>query len=248
MDLLSLVSQTTKRKGDIFAEAEALAKRWKTQQKLERKMLVESRILVKSLRDEKIRWDEYARSVMQKTLSSALAAVYIGAEGNKPEDKMERAWPIIVGSTLPPLVKFLAQTKARLDANVLKKGDKTLDFADAGDLPEDLPEDFPIEDLEAYLEDMELEEDGKGQTWPGLFNRVTRYLATPIYCNIALGLYLTRRGQGYKEMRRYPKRDKRVCPDCKKYAQMDWQPIGSLPVPGQGCKCYDRCRCVVEYR
>lgn len=254
MDLLSLVAQTTKRKGEFISEAEDLAKRAKTEDKLEKRMSKESKVLVKSLRDGVIRWEEYARALAQKTLVSALAAVYLGAGKSDPRKRMEEAWPIIIGDILTPLVKFLAETKGRLDSGALKIGDKTLDFADPfgdKDVPEDFPEELLEEDIEDYETEAEEEEVGnnkKGKTWLGLFGRVERYLSTPVYSFMALGVFLARRAQGYTEMQRIAKRDKKICEDCKEYAKLGWQPIGSLPLPGRRCRCYDRCRCQVQYR
>jgi hypothetical protein len=38
------------------------------------------------------------------------------------------------------------------------------------------------------------------------------------------------------------------CGDCLDYAASGWQPVGTLPVPGQACRCGSRCRCSIEYR
>lgn len=280
-DLLSLVGQATKRKGDFLSQAEDLAKKVKTPEKLEKKMMVESRILVKALRDKQIRWEEYSRSLIQKTLVSALCGVYLGSKDNNPKKKMGDAWPIIIGDMLPPLVKFLAETAHRIETGKLLLGDKTMDFADPvesedfdpGEEGEGLDE-LELEDgvptakkekrrkviIPLYgsrrLEEAELdvdgsdanEPDGKGKTWPGLFGRVNRYTVSPVYSAVALGVFLTRREQGYKEMRRVAVKDKRTCDDCKNFASLGWQPIGSLPMPGRMCTCYDRCRCRIEYR
>lgn len=250
-DLLSLVGQATKRKGDFLSQAEDLAKRVKTPEKLEKKMLVESRILVKALRDKKVRWEEYARSMMQKTLISSLCGVYLGSKGSNPKKKMEDAWPIIVGDMLPPLVKFLAETGHRIETGKLLLGDTTVDFADPLE-----SEDFDPGEEGEGLDELEWDDDGsdanekekKGKTWLGLYARANRYLSTPVYSAVALGVLLTRREQGYKEMRRVAVKDKRTCADCKNFASLGWQPIGSLPMPGRKCTCYDRCRCIIEYR
>lgn len=280
-DLLSLVGQATKRKGDFLSQAEDLAKKVKTPEKLERKMMVESRILVKALRDKKIRWEEYARSLMQKTLISALCGVYLGSGKSNPKKKMEDAWPIVIGDMLPPLVKFLAETAHRIETGKLLLGDTTVDFADPlesedfdpGEEGEGLDEleldgEAPTKEkgkrrkviLPLYgrrsLDEADLDVDGsdanqadrKGKTWPGLFSRVNRYTVSPVYSAVALGEFLTRRDQGYKEMRRIAVKDKRTCDDCKNFASLGWQPIGSLPMPGRMCTCYDRCRCRIEYR
>jgi len=316
MDLLSLVSMSTKRRGDYFSQAEALAKKLKDQPALEKRMMVESKTLVTGLRDKQLRWEEYERSLLEKTLISALAAVYLGSENNEPRGKMERAWPTIVGDMLPPLVKFLSETRAYLDDGTLRLGDKTVDFSDClfGDEedcdwmpiddsspqnPSNSPpkrkstklspvesllgasllsrqdpailsskrepsksslkkspqgENFPMNDdiLETSPEEQKAIEAAKraavGRTWGSLLGRVIRYIANPAYSFFNLGVTMTRQDQGYKEMRRIPTLDSRTCKDCIYYGEQGWQPIGSLPMPGRNCRCYDRCRCSIEYR
>lgn len=38
------------------------------------------------------------------------------------------------------------------------------------------------------------------------------------------------------------------CGDCVGYARMGWQPMDTLPLPGQQSRCGSYCRCTVEYR
>jgi hypothetical protein len=254
MDLLSFVSMATKRRGDYFTQARTLARKYKEQPRLEERMAAESTGLVKGLRDKLMRWEEYERTMLDKTLTSALASVYLGAKENKPDEKMEKAWPTIVGDMLPPLTKFLAETREYLDSGVLRLGDQTLDFADY-DLLSAIPGAI---DLDAdILEGINPSEEGtleanqqraQGKTWPSLANRVARYLATPTFAFFSLGEYMVAQDQGFKEMRRLSKQDKRRCIDCKNYDAQGWAPFGELPMPGKGCRCYDRCRCIVEYR
>lgn len=232
MDLLSAIGQVTKRRGDFFSQAERLAKKYPDQLALEEHMLADSLILVKGLRDKQLRFEEYERSLMEKTLISALAAVYLGAGKAKPKDKMEKAWPTIVGEMMPPLVQFLTETQTYLDNGVLLQGDKTLDFDELTDKAE----------LEA--------EEGRaqGKTWPGLLSRVSRYLSTMAHSFFSLGSFFVRQEQGSSEMRRVAKKDKKCCIDCETFNAAGWQPIGSLPMPGRECRCFDRCRCFIEYR
>lgn len=53
---------------------------------------------------------------------------------------------------------------------------------------------------------------------------------------------------GYDEERRTRENDPNVCDDCVEYADMGWQPIGTLPEPGNDSVCLKRCRCEKEYR
>lgn len=237
MDLLSLVAQTTKRKGDFFSQAENLARKAKTQSKLELLMAKEAKALVKAFRDKEIRWEEYSRSLIDKTLVSALAAVYLGAKDSSPLEKVQKAWPTVVGDMLPPLKEFLDETEMRVSDGTLLLGDQSYDFAD-----------FNLGDpaVQAAIESSKPR--GIGQTWPGLLSRVVRYISSPAHSFYALGEYLKRSDMGYKEMRRVATLDHRTCPDCVEFQQRGWQPMGSLPMPGRQCRCYDRCRCHIEYR
>ena len=254
MDLLSLVSMATKRRSDFFSQAKTLARKYKEQPNLEERMKAESLGLVKGLRDKLMKWGEYERTVLDKTLISALAACILGIKDGKINQKLEKCWPIIVGDMLPPLTKFLAETKEYIDSGVLRLGDQTVDFADY-DLLGAVPGAI---DLDAdVLEGVNPEEEGiqeatqqraQGRTWPSLAERVSRYLATPTFAFYSLGEFMVAQDMGFKEMRRVAKQDKRVCVDCKNYGEQGWTPVGELPMPGKGCRCYDRCRCYIEYR
>lgn len=52
---------------------------------------------------------------------------------------------------------------------------------------------------------------------------------------------------GYTEERRVLQPAEH-CGDCVAYAAQGWQPIGSLPEPGEGSECLHNCRCIKEYR
>ena len=254
MDLLSMVGMATKRRSDYFQQAKTLARKYKEQPILEERMKAESFGLVKGLRDKLMKWDEYERTMLDKTLVSALAACILGIKEDKADRKLEKCWPIIVGDMVPPLTAFLAETKEYINSGVLRLGDQTLDFADY-DLLGAIPGAINLESDE--LEGINPEEEGaleaersraQGKTWPSLANRAARYLATPTFSFFSLGEYMVAQDQGFKEMRRVAKRDKKTCVDCKTYGEAGWAPIGELPMPGKGCRCYDRCRCYPEYR
>jgi hypothetical protein len=254
MDLLSMVGMATKRRSDYYSQAKTLARKYKEQPILEERMMAESNMLVKGLRDRLMRWEEYERSMLDKTLTSALASVILGSKNDKPDQKMEKAWPTIVGDMLPPLTKFLAETKEYIDSGELRLGDQTLDFADY-DLTGAIPGAIGLGLDE--LEGINPEEEGaleakrsraQGKTWPSLANRVSRYLATPTFSFFNLGEYMVAQDQGFKEMRRIARDDKKTCVDCRNFDSAGWSPIGELPMPGKGCRCYDRCRCTIEYR
>ena len=254
MDLLSLVSMATKRRSDFFSQAKTLARKYKEQPRLEDRMKAESLGLVKGLRDKLMRWDEYERSVLERTLISALAACILGIKDDKTDRKLEKCWPIIVGDMLPPLTKFLAETKEYIDSGVLRLGDQTVDFADynlLGAVPGAI--DLGVDEIAGIDPSEEGAEEAsqrraQGRSWPALADRVSRYLATPTFSFYNLGQYMVAQDQGYKEMRRVAREDKKTCVDCRNYDAKGWVPIGEMPMPGKGCRCYDRCRCYLEYR
>jgi hypothetical protein len=53
-------------------------------------------------------------------------------------------------------------------------------------------------------------------------------------------------GKQYEERRRLGASEN--CIDCVEYYRQGWQPLGVLPVPGQGSVCGTRCRCAMERR
>lgn len=53
-------------------------------------------------------------------------------------------------------------------------------------------------------------------------------------------------GKQYEERRRLGASEH--CIDCVDYYRQSWQPLGVLPVPGQGSVCGTKCRCSLERR
>ncbi len=252
-----MVGLATRQRETYFKQAERLAKQFPELSKLEKRMENEGRVIVKGLRDRQMKFDEYERALVDKTLTSALTAVYLGAGSSQPKEKMEKAWPSIVGGMLPPLNEFLKQTKDYIDDGTLKYDDDSLDFADEDlygvlSVNPDLDPEYPKEWMNVTPAQQAAMETAKkravGQTWPALLGRVLRYIASPAYSFFELGVFMDRKQTGHKEMRRIAQIDGRVCPDCVSYHSAGWQPMGSLPMPGRGCRCWDRCRCRIEYR
>jgi len=242
--MLSAVGILTKRRSDLFSQAKKLAGKSKDEESLEQAMKVQAKVLVKGLRDKQMRWEEYERTLMDKTVVTALAAVYMGAGESQPEAKMESAWAPILGDMLPPLLKFLEETRYNIEEGNLRLGDKTVDFEETPEEDEDvqrwMDQEVPAEAITPPVP--------RRMGWAGLVGRVIRYIASPAYSFFNMGQAMVRREQGYKEMRRIDRGDGRVCVDCRGYSAQGWQPIGTLPMPGRECRCYDRCRCRIEYR
>jgi hypothetical protein len=221
MDLLSLVSDVTKRKKEFLSRASKLALRSGTLDKLEYLTKKESDLLSSAFSRGEIRSEEFYRTLVDKTLVNSLASVYLGALESDPEGKMERAWPTLIGQMLPPLIDFM----------------------------KDIEENLREGNLEVRVEeDPETSDFSRRMSWLGLAARVLRYIVNPSYSFFSLGEHYVRQEQGYRQMRRIPRIDDRTCPDCIDFGNLGWQPIGSLPMPGQQCRCYDRCRCRIEYR
>lgn len=218
MDLLTAIGQITKRRTDLLSQAKRLALKVETQENLESRMTTQSKVLVDGLRNKLIKWEEYERALTDKIIVAALAAVYLGADNSQPAAKMEKAWPTILGDMLPPLITFIDETRNAINDGRIIIGSQTEEFREGV------------------------------SSWAGLISRVIRYLANPSYSFFQLGTYYTKQEQGYREMVRHDRGDGRVCPDCAGFSSLGWQPVGSLPMPGRECQCYDRCRCRVEYR
>jgi hypothetical protein len=86
------------------------------------------------------------------------------------------------------------------------------------------------------------------KTWAGLVYRLVRYMANPTYNFFQVSNFEVQKKTGMSMMRRKAIHDDRVCTDCLYYESWGWQPIGTIPLPGQECICRDNCRCTTYYR
>jgi hypothetical protein len=250
MDFLSYVAGLTKRKGDLLKEAKGIAAEAKNIEGLEKIMAKKSASLVSSMREGKINSSELFRSVSDNTLLSSMAAVALGSKGSKPDKTMEDEFPYAV-TRLAPLSQFQADFNNFKDSDNFEEEDRDEPggafFGAPGQYNLD-PEDeyFGIPEDEFVSEDAE--ESSPPASWGGVETRVNRYLVTPIYGWYNRGEMRKNVRLGYKEMRRVTQQDRKVCQDCVDFAGQGWRPIGSLPSPGVDCRCFDRCRCSIEYR
>lgn len=77
---------------------------------------------------------------------------------------------------------------------------------------------------------------------------------TDMYGDAANTTYSAMRTRGFiadgfeEERRVLEARDGNNCDDCIDYAAEGWQPIGTLPEPGDDSQCLKRCRCEKQYR
>jgi hypothetical protein len=230
MDFLSYVAGLTKRKGDLLKEAKRIADEAKDMEGLEGLMEKKSITLVSSMREGKISSSELFRSVADNTLISSLAAIALGSRGSKEMQTMEDEFPSAV-MRLQPLSQFYVDFLHFQKSDNFAEGDGELFGLDPDELAEEGDE-----------------ASSPPATWQGVLERIKRYIVTPVYGWFKRGEMRKNTRLGYKEMRRISRRDKRVCPECMGFEEQGWRPIGSLPSPGVDCRCYDRCRCAIEYR
>ena len=248
MDFLSYVAGLTKRKGDLLKEAKKVAEEAKNIEGLEKLMEKKSVSLVSSMREGKINSSELFRAVTDNTLVSSLAAVALGSRGSKPDQTMDDEFAYAV-TRLQPLSQFY------VDFLHFQNSDNFEEDDEPGGAYIDAPGSFDLDPEDEYFgmdpDDFVSEGDPESSppaSWGGVETRVNRYLVTPIYGWYNRGEMRKNTRLGYKEMRRISRRDKRVCPECVGFEEQGWRPIGSLPSPGVDCRCYDRCRCAIEYK
>jgi hypothetical protein len=238
MDFLSHVAGLTKRKPDILKEVKNVAEETKTVEGLEKAMTKKSSSLVSAMREGKINSSEFFRAVADQLLIGSLAAVHLGSKGSKPDQTVEAEFPAAV-MRLQPLSQFYVDF-------LHFQNSENYEEEEWGGVKWDTDDEyFGVEG--DFLSDGD-DPSSPPATWGGVLNRVNRYLVTPVYGWFNRGEMRKNSRLGYKEMRRVTRKDKRVCPDCIDYEQQGWRPIGSLPSPGVECRCFDRCRCAIEYR
>lgn len=281
MELLTYISQATKRRSRFEDLADDLIKEFPSLEKLEEEMTRRNHGLVTRLRYSKMRFSEFQRAVADDTLLAALAGVMMGRKSRK----MTEATFATSTQALPYLWKFFADIQEALklgrikfeemnydespneyDGEIIPVGGGMVDIvtkkptkkkkptgasptkyasrsiAYDDDLAQDIIDDMPTRLLEGSP--------GKAipATWGGVEARTGRYIVTPIFGWNEYGQMGLKQEQGFREMIRYARLDKKCCEDCIGYAAQGWQPIGILPVPGQRCRCHDNCRCWTDYR
>ena len=218
-----------------------VAEKTKTVEGLEEAMSKMSSSLVSAIREGKVNSSEFFRSIADQLLIGSLAAVHLGSKGSKPDQTVEAEFPAAV-MRLQPLSQFHVDFLNFQNSDNFEEDEK-VEWGGVSWNPDD--EYFGIKD--DFLSEGD-DPSSPPATWEGVLNRVQRYLVTPVYGWYNRGEMRKNSRLGYKEMRRVTRKDKRVCPDCVNYEQQGWKPIGSLPSPGVECRCYDRCRCSIEYR
>lgn len=122
-----------------------------------------------------------------------------------------------------------------------KGGIDRLDFADYGRAGRQLRDGY--QRMTNLMNDVR---SGKA-TLPQALNRVQGYvLEARQQFFVAERAALRQADRRFEERRRLHARES--CVDCMRYAGMGWQPLGTLPLPGQDSRCGSHCRCTVEHR
>lgn len=250
MDFLSYVAGLTKRKGDLLKEAMKVAEESKDVEGLEKRMERKSASLVSAMREGKINSSELFRAVADNTLISSLAAIALGSKGSKVSQTVEGEFPYAV-TRLQPLSQFYVDFLHFQNSDNFEEDDVDdpggVYIGGSGSYDLDPDDEYFGLDPDDFVSEGD-PESSPPSSWSGVETRINRYLVTPVYGWYNRGEMRKNVRLGYKEMKRVTRKDKRVCPECIGFEEQGWKPIGSLPSPGVDCRCYDRCRCFIEYR
>lgn len=87
---------------------------------------------------------------------------------------------------------------------------------------------------------------GEAGTPAQIANRAGMYARAPTKM-CAAGARTAKESAGYARERRIARMDAGTCAACAELAGKGWQPIGSLPLPGEATPCGANCRCVMDY-
>ena len=255
MELLTYVGQATKRKTRFEEMADDMVSEFNSVEKVEGEMAKRNHALAARLEKGRMRFDEFQRASADGTIVSALSGVMLGDEA---QTKLKDQTFAASMRALPYLWQFHESIKSSLNSGRLtyggsdegeleglafspSKGARKAIYA-SDELVQDVLDEMPTR--------LMVPTEGKSTpaTWEGVEERLSRYLVTPVYSWYSFGEMERMTRTGMKQMRRRANLDKKCCDDCRGYDSMGWQPIGSLPVPGERCRCHDRCRCIMDYR
>jgi len=259
VELLTYVSQVAKRKDRFIERSQDLASEFSSVDSLEEEMMDQTEGFVYRLKTDRMRFSEFQRVVADSTITSALSGVMLG---DSVKTGLTDSTFASTTKALPYLWKFyndveqairsgriekMSPEEATLPAS-LKSPSKYARTSTTELVNSDVYQDI-LDEMPTRL--MSGDTTGKAipATWEGVQERASRYLVTPIYGWYSFGEMDKKRRTGFKEMRRkIPRIDSKCCEDCLRYNSQGWVPMGTLPPPGQGCRCLDRCRCFIEYR
>ena len=255
MELLTYVGQATKRKSRFEEMADDMVSEFGSVEKVEGEMAKRNSALAKRLEAGRMRFDEFQRASADGTVVSALSGVMLGDDS---QTKLKDPTFAATMRALPYLWQFHESIKSSLSSGRLSYGGskngeleglafspskgarKALNAYD--ELAQDVLDEMPTRLM------VPTEGRSTPASWEGVEERLSRYLVTPVYSWYSYGEMERMTRTGMKQMRRRANLDKKCCEDCIGYDSQGWQPIGSLPVPGERCRCHDRCRCSMDYR
>ena len=265
-DALTLVSFLNKQKISILSEARQLGAEAKTQEGVEERMTARAGSIMRQFRSGKIKFAEFQKAVIIQSLVGAMAGAEISDLDNGIR---ESVWNQAVGHMAQHLPVFLKDIKDSIDRGDLKEDaaeDFVEDFWDDEQDPNDpfgggydLPRSIgagkspqPVKPPPpTATTPRKPSRQGPRKaiaSWAGVANRLIRFIANPSYGFFRLGEYSVQKKTGMTQMRRVAVGDDRTCPDCIWWDEVGWQRIGEIPLPGNSCRCMDRCRCRTEYR
>ena len=242
MDLLSYIGQLARRKDTLMDRARDLLSEHGSVESMEKAMTERNAALVARYKENRIRFSEFQRIAADETVTAAAAGMM---KGLKKTELNSIRWAEST-KALVYLWRFFEVIEKAEKEGRLKTGPEYAEWEDL-----DLDDVDPNE-LEMLVEEMgddwNINDAQLPGSWGGVESRLNNYLSAPIYGMAAAGALASAQGQGLKEMKRVCANDRRSCADCISWDSMGWQPIASLPPPGQGCRCYANCRCYIDYR
>ena len=242
MELLSYISQLSRRKDTLLSRAQELLSEHKTVEGMEEEMTERNKALVARLRDNRIRFSEFQRIAADETVTASAAGLMLGL---KSDTLNSVRWAEATKILIYLWRYFSVVEKAEKEGRLTPPEFAEWEDIDFDGMDEDELEQILIEEMG---DDWDINSASMPASWDGVETRLNRYLSSPIYGAAAAGTMLLNQSLGLKSMMRVCRNDKRSCEDCITWDGMGWRPIGSLPPPGQGCRCYDNCRCYVDYR
>lgn len=188
----------------------------------------------------------YRDTATGKFVSRARITSLLEQNVNTAEDRLSQIIQSVAAKELAPgpaqvLIRDELRRLNLSNAALGKGGIDRLDFSDYGRVGRQLRDSY--QRMSNLMHDVQ---SGKA-TLPQALNRVQGYVLEARQQFFAAERAALRQSDGrFEERRRLHANES--CVDCVNYAGMGWQPMGTLPLPGQASRCGSRCRCTIERR